>query len=220
MVLIAYRYVLDQSFQDSYNPSGYASQFMAGKKQFVPEEALSKAMESFWCHGYDATSVQDLVKTMGINRGSLYDTFGDKHALFLASLDHYNQTVLSTLLAQLEAPSAAKSAIVACIQGIVEHALNDPLQKGCLITNTAVELAAQDPEVIGRVQSGLSRVEAGFYRALTQARQKGELGYQGDLRPLAQFLTSSLQGLRVMAKANPDPALLQGIATVILATLG
>ena len=192
---------------------------MAGKKQFVPEEALSKAMESFWRQGYDSTSVQDLVQSMGINRGSLYDTFGDKHALFLASLDLYNQTILSALLARLEAPNAAKTAIVALIQDMVDDAIRDPLQRGCLITNTAVELAAQDPDVSSRIQDGLRRVEASFYRALVRAKDMGDLGYQGDLRQLAQFLTSSLQGLRVMAKVNPDPMVLQGVATVMLGTL-
>ena len=192
---------------------------MAGKKSFVPEEALSKAMESFWRQGYDATSVQDLVNSMGINRGSLYDTFGDKHALFLACLDHYNHHRHSNAVGAAGSPDAAKGAIVACIQGLVDQSLGDPLQKGCLITNSAVELGVQDRDVASRVQSVLKRLEAGFYQALGRARAKGELGYQGELRPLAQFLTSSLQGLRVMSKVNPDPALLQGIATVILTTL-
>ncbi len=60
---------------------------MARPKEFVPEEAIEKAMEVFWRKEYEATSVEDLVSAMHINRGSLYDTFGDKRKLFLACMD-------------------------------------------------------------------------------------------------------------------------------------
>lgn len=192
---------------------------MAGKKSFVPEEALSKAMESFWTQGYEATSMQDLVKSMGINRGSLYDTFGGKHDLFLASLDHYYQTQMSLVLKPLEAPGAGKQAIIDCVQAMVDRAASDAQQRGCLITNTAVELASHDDTVCDRIHRYLKRLELAFYNALVLARDQGELSYGGDLHPLAQFLTSSLQGLRVMSKASPDKAMLQGIANVIVATL-
>src|SRR2546423_4201723 len=64
---------------------------MARHKEFDRDEALQKAMEVFWSHGYEAASIQELVKQMGINRQSLYDTFGDKHALYLAALDRYRE---------------------------------------------------------------------------------------------------------------------------------
>lgn len=193
---------------------------MTGKKQFIPEEVLEKAMESFWSQGYEATSVQDLIQSMGINRGSLYDTFGDKHALFLASLDHYSQTVMAMILKQLKAPGSAKQGIINCIQSMVERAVRDPSQKGCLVTNTATELAAHDPAVAARIQNCLQGLEQAFYKTLVRAKADDELGYEGDLHTLAQYLTSSLQGLQVMSKANPNKAVLQGIADVIVASLG
>ena len=64
---------------------------MARHKAFNREEVLDRAIEVFWAHGYEATSIQELVDSMGINRGSLYDTFGDKHRLFLEALDRYEQ---------------------------------------------------------------------------------------------------------------------------------
>ncbi len=192
---------------------------MAGKKQFIPEEALEKAMQSFWCQGYEATSVEDLITNMGINRGSLYATFGDKHQLFLASLDHYNQTVMAMILEQLQAPGSAKQAIINCIQSTATRAAHDPIQKGCLVTNTATELAAHDSAVAARIRSCLQGLEKAFYEALMRANAAGELGYTGDLHTLAQYLTSSLQGLQVMSKANPNKTALQGIANVIIAAL-
>ena len=64
---------------------------MARQKEFDRDEVLHKAMEVFWMRGYEGTSIQDLVKYMGINRQSIYDTFGDKHTLFLQSLDRYRE---------------------------------------------------------------------------------------------------------------------------------
>ena len=65
---------------------------MPWEKQFDPDTALDKAMQAFWAHGYDATSIQDLVDCMGINRGSMYATFGDKRSLFIQALNRYNTT--------------------------------------------------------------------------------------------------------------------------------
>ncbi len=72
---------------------------MARHKEFDQDEALQKAMEAFWARGYEATSMQDLVEHMGINRQSLYDTFGDKHSLFLKALDRYHEVETRKLLA-------------------------------------------------------------------------------------------------------------------------
>ncbi len=66
---------------------------MARHKKFEREEVLGKAMETFWRYGYQGTSIQDLLENMGINRGSLYDTFGNKRSLFLAAIAHYDETV-------------------------------------------------------------------------------------------------------------------------------
>ena len=71
---------------------------MARHKEFEREVVLEKAMATFWRYGYEGTSVQTLVENMGINRGSIYDTFGDKRSLFLAAIQHYNEAVVKKLL--------------------------------------------------------------------------------------------------------------------------
>ncbi|MEQ8998414.1 MAG: TetR/AcrR family transcriptional regulator [Coleofasciculus sp. B1-GNL1-01] len=192
---------------------------MARHKEFDQEEALEKAMETFWCYGYEGTSIQVLVKNMGINRGSLYDTFGDKRALFQAAIAHYDQTVVKDAIARLEAPDASKSAIVNHFYTLIDRAVTDVQRRGCLITNTAVELCPHDPDTATRIATNLKRIEQAFYQVLVRAKEKGELSDKHDLNALASFLTCTLQGLRVSSKVNPDREALRSIAQVALSVL-
>ncbi|NER31337.1 MAG: TetR/AcrR family transcriptional regulator [Symploca sp. SIO1C4] len=192
---------------------------MARHKEFDREDVLNKAMEVFWCYGYQATSVQELVESMGINRGSLYDTFGDKNSLFQAALAHYNETVVTKAIAHLEAPGAAKAAIVNHFYSLVNHAVADSQRKGCLLTNSAVELCSHDLDAATRISANLQRVENAFKKALVRAQEKEEISSQHDINALASFLTCTLQGLQVISKVNPDPEVLQKIAEVALSVL-
>ncbi len=192
---------------------------MARQKEFNREAVLVKAMETFWHHGYEGTSVQDLVKSMGINRGSLYDTFGDKRSLFLEAIAHYEKTIVQRIIQTLEAPHASKQAIIDYFNHVVDRIMADKDRRGCLLTNTAVELCAHDPDTAQRITSDLKRVETAFYRALSRAKTQGELSSHLDPQAIASFLTCSLQGLRVMSRVNPSRETLQGVVQVILSVL-
>ena len=192
---------------------------MPRKKEFDEYEVLHRAMEIFWHKGYEATSVQDLVEQMGINRGSLYGTFSDKRALFLAAIQYYDQTIISSVVQVLHSPGSPRHAIEGYIRSVVESAVKDPERQGCFLTNSAVEVGPHDPEAEQKLQASLQRIEAAFLDALIAARQMGEIGTRRDLRDVARFLTSSLQGLRVMARVNPDRDALHAIADIMISTL-
>lgn len=192
---------------------------MARPKAFTRETVLSKAMALFWRKGYEATSVQDLVEATGINRGSLYDTFEGKRQLFLAAIDHYVKTVVIPTVKALEAPGVGRAAIEAHFYRVLEQSITDAQRRGCLMTNTVVELAPHDGEVAQRLKHGLQRVEDAFYTALVRACNSGEIRANADLRGLARYLTASMQGLRVMAKVNPDLDALTPVVVNILAAL-
>jgi len=176
-------------------------------------------MDAFWTKGYEATSIEDLVGRMGIQRGSLYGTFGDKRTLFMAALDRYHRVVGRELLEALETPGSGLAAIRRFFRVRVASALNPRRPAGCLVTNSAVELSRRDRGAAARVGGSLAQMEAAFRRALEQARAGGELSAGRDLRALARFLTSSAQGLSVMAKAFPDRALLEDVVSVVLAAV-
>ena len=192
---------------------------MARPRGFDREQVLDRAMGAFWSRGYGATSIEDLVAQMGIQRGSLYGTFGDKRTLFLSALDRYQRVVARELFDALEAPGSGLAAIRRFFRLRVEGALDRRRPPGCLVTNSAVELSRRDRGAKARVDGSLARMEAAFLRALERARAKGELAAGRDLRALARFLTSSAQGLSVMAKAFPERAVLEDVVAVVLAAL-
>ena len=118
---------------------------MPRPKAFDPDAALQKAMHVFWERGYEATSVQDLVEGMGINRFSLYSTFGNKHQLFVTVLERYCATIGANLVGDLEHSAAGLTAIRQFFTRLVDFFASAKGWRGCLMTNTAVELAPHDP---------------------------------------------------------------------------
>jgi TetR/AcrR family transcriptional regulator, transcriptional repressor for nem operon len=192
---------------------------MARHKEFDQKEVLLKAMETFWRYGYEGTSIQDLVENMGINRGSLYDTFGDKRSLFLAAIAHYNETVVAKAIAPLEAVGASKQAIIECFYDLIACAIADKERKGCMLGNTAVEVCPHDPETANQIAANLKRIENAFKKALSNAQVKRELSSDRDVTALARYLTCNLQGLQVISKVIPDAEFLRDIAKVVLCVL-
>lgn len=177
---------------------------------------LDRAMQLFWSRGYAATSIEQLVARMGIQRGSLYATFGDKRALFFAAIERYDRVVTSRLLATLDDQASGRAAIERFFRLKVALATAPRRPRGCLVTNSAAELASRDPETGTRVGAVLARIEAAFRRAVVRAQKAGEIDPGRSARALARFLTSSAQGLSVMAKTFPDRATLDDIVDVIL----
>jgi TetR/AcrR family transcriptional repressor of nem operon len=192
---------------------------VARPREFEHDAVLDRAMRIFWSRGYEATSVQDLVNEMGIQRGSLYATFGDKRALFFAAIDRYDRVVTTKLLAALDEPASGLEAIRRFFRLKIEWALAAHRPRGCLVTNSATELASRDRRTASRVGAVLTKIEAAFQRAVVRAQQAGEIDPARDPRALARFLTSSAQGLSVMAKTSSERAMLEDIVEVILTVL-
>jgi TetR/AcrR family transcriptional regulator, transcriptional repressor for nem operon len=192
---------------------------MPRPREFDRDQVLDRAMGAFWTKGYAATSVEELVAHMGIQRGSLYGAFGDKRTLFLAALERYQRVVARELFEALEAPGSGLEAIRRFFRLRIEGSLDRSRPHGCLVTNSAVELARRDRGAAAKVGDSIEKLEAAFLRALERARAAGELDSSRDLRALARFLTSSAQGLSVMAKAFPDRAVLEDVAAIVLAAL-
>ena len=192
---------------------------MARPKEFEREEVLDRAIEVFWDRGYEAASIQDLVDQMGINRGSLYDTFGDKHHLFLEALDRYEEVFHAEILEMLTEAGSPRKAIERVFDSVTRQCACDSGRRGCLLTNAAVELSGHDSDTSDRIRANFTRLETAFHQACKASIEKGEIRTRHDPRALARFLTSSLQGLRVMSKARPSRAHLRDITQVALSVL-
>jgi len=192
---------------------------MARPKTFNEEDVLDKAVEVFWVNGYEATSMQDLVDAMGIQRGSLYAVFGSKQQLFLRSLERYGAVVVKQFLAILESKPSAVESIALFFTQLVEHIVTAGPFRSCLVTNSAIERGLTDTATKQQVVRLLNALEKGFDQSLQRALSNGEISPDLDLTKGAQFLTCSMQGLLVMGKVCTERSVLEGITQVTLSIL-
>jgi TetR/AcrR family transcriptional repressor of nem operon len=192
---------------------------MARPREFDPENVLDRVMQVFWAKGYEATSLDDLCDATGLSRSSLYGAFGDKRQLLLQSLDYYIDRGTSRIAAALSRPVSVREALAGLLGELVDTIVAGPGRRGCFIGNCAAEVARHDRQAMTRVQRALLRNEILFREALETAQSRGELSASADPQALARFLTSALQGLRLVGKANPDRAVLTDIASTILRCL-
>jgi TetR/AcrR family transcriptional repressor of nem operon len=192
---------------------------MPRPKEFNPDDALDKAMQVFWHKGYEATSMEDLLKAMDLNRGSLYDTFGDKRQLFLKVMDRYCTTFVGPKLSLLDQPGPALPILHRFITGMIEGGLADPQRRGCFISNTVMELSPHEKEIAGTLRQALKMAEDAFFKVLARAKEQGELKDDKDPRALARFLTTMMQGTVVMIKAGTSDEVVKQTAETGLSIL-
>ncbi len=191
---------------------------MARPKEFDPELAVEQAMHVFWRQGYEATSVSDLTDALGIGRASLYGTFGSKDAVFERALERYRTLEGARTLSCLTADGTARDKVRSLFERLASRALADPDNKGCLVLNAAME-RPHDPATGRQVRAALGAIELALAGVLAEGQERGELDPGKDPRELARFLTTSLQGVRLMAKATRDPRALQDTIAVVLRAL-
>lgn len=192
---------------------------MARPREFDEAAVLDAATDCFWRDGYEATSVRDLAAEMGIAGPSLYNAFGDKRSLFREVLLRYAERSMRARVAQLEAALPPKEAVRAFVEGVVERSLDDPDRRGCLLVNSALEVAPHDAALGTEIAARLGEIEAFFRRAIAAAQAEGSTPPDRDPADLARLLLGVVLGVRVLARSNPQRDLLQGVARPALALL-
>jgi len=190
---------------------------VARHKEYDEKEVLQKATELFRYQGYEKTSLQDLVSHMGIHRRSLYDTFGDKHTLFLKALEHYDNNMKKNMDIQVKNSSTAKDAI----RSILEMAISQDNEKtvGCLTINSAVELTLHDQKVAEKIEQNFSKTEKIILELLLRGQNSGEIPKHHDIEKLSQFIHNSFVGLRVLVKTTNDKNKFKNIIDTTLSVL-
>ena len=193
---------------------------MPRPKSFDPDEALERAMCAFWQKGYAATSIRDLTAVMGINKFSLYNVFGDKRSLFLAALDRYSTQVVTSLLGGLESREPGMAEIRSYFELIVHGATHVQDCQGCLMTNTGVELAVDDPEIRRIVRKHVNRLRRAFTRALENSIEWGELRPRASTDLLARHLVGASQSIALAARTRPKVEEYRGYVAWLIESLG
>ena len=180
---------------------------------------LDAAIECFWRRGLEATSVRDLAEATGVNQPSLYNAFGDKRELFAQALERYATRSMRERIERLEQKHPPKEAIRAFFRELVARTLSDPDHRGCLIVNSALEVAPHDAELKAVIASYLGEIEAFFCRCLERLKKSGSLSTSLEPRDTARLFLGVLLGVRVAARAKPERALLEGMVRPALAIL-
>jgi TetR/AcrR family transcriptional repressor of nem operon len=192
---------------------------MARPRSFAENEVLDTAVERFWRRGYAATSVRDLGEAMGLGQASFYNAFGDKQALFARALDRYLDSNMRERILRLEATLPPRRAIEAFLEEIVERSLADPDRCGCLLVNTALEVAPHDAHVADVVAARFRELEGFFRRCVKGAQKAGTVARNRKATDVGHLMLSTVVGLRVLARVRPERALLEGILRQALAAL-
>ncbi|HEY3917842.1 MAG TPA: TetR family transcriptional regulator [Stellaceae bacterium] len=190
---------------------------MPRPREFDPDLALERAMQTFWSQGYESTSLDDLCDAMALSRSSLYAAFGDKRALLLRALTRYTTKGTARFVAIL-ADRPIRDALAMLFDELIGQILADSEHRGCFIGNCTAELA-RDDEAMAIVRGAMRRNEDHFRAALEAAQARGEIQPGVDATALARFLFTGLQGFRLLAKADPDRARLRDVARVMLTCL-
>lgn len=182
---------------------------MARKREFDKVEALKQAMNLFWLQGYEKTSMEDLVNHMGVHRKSIYDTFGNKHELFIKALEYYKTSIGQELLRRI----ADKESTLDKIKAIFDYSRssNDEQGKGCLVVNTAVELSLYDDFIAQIVRTNFDEIEKVIGQLLQEGQTTGGFSPQLDLPVTTKFIHNALIGIRVQLKTIEDQQKLQPI---------
>src|SRR5258706_2062010 len=160
---------------------------MARPREFDRDAAVQRAMSIFWRKGYAATSTDDLVRAMGIGRQSMYDTFGDKHRLYLETLQLYEASRGAEMFERIYQTPSPFVAICDYILSIADETSADRA-RGCFFVNATSELAPSDPDVAAVIRASSARCETAFERILREAKPRGEVDRYVDEPVAARVL--------------------------------
>ena len=173
---------------------------MPRNKAYNKEEVLEKAMYTFWQNGYERTSVRQLEEDMGINQFSIYNSFGNKHDLFIEVLKIYRSYVARNFLVTLKYSKGKLVDIRKFLADYAQAVREGENAKGCLMMNTSLEVGQKDEMVFQELVIYFDYIRGMFSRTLEKSKRRGEVSKDFDVAKHAHFLLGALQGLSVYAK--------------------
>ncbi|PFZ92282.1 TetR/AcrR family transcriptional regulator [Bacillus wiedmannii] len=191
---------------------------MGRKISFNKEHALNKAMHLFWEKGYDATYISDLIEKMGISRSTLYDSFGDKDALFKLVLEHY-KNYGSQKRQLLFSGINTKASLKSFFYQHIEKCYSDDIPKGCMITNSSLLIGQIDPTIEEILINNFNELEKVFKQVIEEGKKKGEISQEADTELVAYSLLSLNHSLNLMSKYKKEKNLAYHLVNKTIADL-
>ena len=191
---------------------------MARPREFDRDAAVERAMSVFWRKGYAATSTDDLLRAMNIGRQSMYDTFGDKHRLYLEALEKYQRESVAENIRRLRSAASPLAGIEAFVIGIIASD-KSARERGCMGVGSICEFGNTDTDLVTlRSRSG-SAQHGALIERLRYAQAANEIGANVDLERAARFVETMMFGLQVSAKAGSSLQSLRDTVAFAIASL-
>lgn len=189
---------------------------MAGTRQFNEQEMLDKALKLFWAKGYSDTTMKDIAEETGVQRGSLYNAYGDKDVIFLRVFSLYRAKYVEQMLATLRAPTL-RGALESFFDFAINSMTTGTPTRGCLSTKTIVGTEAPDEAIKAQVKALLDDIETALCERISRADERDNLAL--DPIASAQLIVTLTRGLVVIERTYQDKQRLQNVAYSLLSTL-
>ncbi|MFE7408531.1 TetR/AcrR family transcriptional regulator [Isoptericola sp. NPDC057559] len=192
---------------------------MSRPRQFDEDAVLCAVRDQFWNAGYAATSLQDLMRVSGLGKGSLYAAFGDKHQLFLRVLRRYVASLDHAVRGSIDSAPRAVDALRSFVMMPVGDPAGRAARRGCLLANSATELASADRVVAAEARRAYEGIIAVLTEGARRAQVEGDLSASIDPVGVARALLATQQGLTFMGRAGMDVETLAATAHVLATQL-
>jgi TetR/AcrR family transcriptional repressor of nem operon len=192
---------------------------MARTRQFDERQALVSAMLVFWEKGYEATSIQNLEQAMGLNRTSIYNAFGNKRAIFNRVMTCYKESVMSSLLAELDSTPNVREGVRRMLNGALNIHFDEDNPGGCLVVLSVLESEQHDAESRAAMQQTFQDLKSALQDRLSRAKKAGELSKDLNVGSTATTISTTMAGMMVMGKANFSKAALKKTINQVVSLL-
>jgi len=192
---------------------------MARTKQFDERQALVSAMLVFWEKGYEATSINDLEQAMGLKRTSIYNTFGNKSAIFERVMSCYKESVMAALFIELDNAPDIREGVRRMLNGALDIHFDEDNPGGCLMVLSIVESGQHDEQSQASMQQTIQELKSALQKRLSKAKRNGELSKQLDAGATATTIATTMAGMMVMGKANFTKASLKKTINQVVSLL-
>ena len=180
---------------------------------------MERALRLFWRNGYNGTSMEMLTKELGVEKPSIYATFGSKRSLYLEALLHYRTSMVKRVAEFLASAANPRAGIDRVVRFMMTSLYEPGVQEGCMVTNAALELADQDREVAAHVSTMLGEIGSLFEKSLLAGQKSGEVTTRVSADLLAAYLVNMIEGARVTEKTRPSKEKLRALAQFSLSAL-
>jgi TetR/AcrR family transcriptional repressor of nem operon len=193
---------------------------MARTKQFDERQALVSAMLVFWEKGYEGTSINDLEQAMGLKRTSIYNTFGNKSAIFERVMSCYKESVMAALFAELDSAPDIREGVRRMLNGALDIHFDEDNPGGCLVVLSIVESGQHDEQSQASMQQTIQELKSALQKRLSKAKKDGALSKDLDAGATATTIATTMTGMMVMGKANFTKASLKKTVNQVVSLLG